>query len=376
MVPLDPLRHFGLTLTWRLEGERTRRGRGREAGLEHRLDTIRVLREVPFVPGHQILKQVREMHGGPLFEVTMGPLIGDAGQGLQIGDVAGAHIRVQGGGEAEESLRLSKNRLRTGDIGCQRQLARQALFPVETAPGETLADTRHLEQAARLVVSRPEEGFLGFLDIGERVAAEQHGHIILFQADRPEARRGLVTGERPGFLQRIYGVPIRLGRHQIDRQIRWVACSRPEEARRLAQGRDVVVEVGKSPGYRGGHSCGSGRESAFQIQEGGLEVMLHLLQRLGFRRHIQPCGNDMIVQGRHPDGNRAIAALHASAIDHDHLLALQDILLLHGRAVGDSGPIRWFCNAVDHLIDAGRCQSGTEGARCPLKKASPTQVPA
>ncbi|MET7312819.1 hypothetical protein ABZS68_38875 [Streptomyces sp. NPDC005571] len=60
VVSLDPLRHFGLTLTWRLEGKRTRRGRGREAGMEHRLDAIRVLREILFVPGHQILKQVRE----------------------------------------------------------------------------------------------------------------------------------------------------------------------------------------------------------------------------------------------------------------------------------------------------------------------------
>src|SRR6202000_1935671 len=117
-----------------------------------------------------------------------------------------------------------------------------------------------------------------------------------------------------------HGMTLLLGGHQIDRQIRWVTCSRLEEVRRLAQSWDVVLEVGKSPGYRGRHSCISGRKLAFQAQEGGLELVLRLLQRLSIRRHIQPCGNDMIVQGRHPDRNRAIATLYARAIDHDRLL--------------------------------------------------------
>src|SRR6478735_3630438 len=102
-----------------------------------------------------------------------------------------------------------------------------------------------------------------------------------------------------------------LGGHQVDRQIRRVGCSRLEEARGLAQGWDVAVEVRKSPGYRGRHSCGSGRKLAFQPQKNGLEVVLRLLQRLSTHWHIQPCGNDMIVQGRHPDRNRAIATLHS-----------------------------------------------------------------
>src|SRR5262245_15374430 len=169
---------------------------------------------------------------------------------------------------------------------------------------------------------------------------------------------------------------LHLGGHQIYRQIRWVRCSRLEEARGLAQAWDVPVEVGKSPGDRDAHSCGSGRKLAFQAQEDGLEVALRLLQRLSIRRDIQGCGNDMIVQGRHPNRNRAIAALHARAIDLDYLLVLQDVLFLPERAGGDSDPVRWDRNGVDHLIDTGGPQRGTEGARCPLKKASPAQVPA
>ena len=82
------------------------------------------------------------------------------------------------------------------------------------------------------------------------------------------------------------------------------------------------------------------------------------------------------VQGPHPDRDRALAALHARAIDIDHLVGGYEILFLDGLGAGDSGPVRWFRDGVDHLIEARGCQSDTEGARCPLKKTSPARVPA
>ena len=74
VVLVDPLRHIGLTLTWRIEGERPRRRR--EAGLQHRLDAISIRGEALSVPGCQIFKQVRELHGCTMLEVAVGPLIG------------------------------------------------------------------------------------------------------------------------------------------------------------------------------------------------------------------------------------------------------------------------------------------------------------
>src|SRR5205823_3610180 len=96
---------------------------------------------------------------------------------------------------------------------------------------------------------------------------------------------------------------LHLGGHQIDRQIRWVGCSRLEEARRSAQPWDVLLEVPTSPSYNVAHSCRSGGKSAFQAHEDGLQVVLRLLQGLRIRGYIQGCGNDVIVQGRHPDRN-------------------------------------------------------------------------
>ncbi len=170
VVLVDPLRHIGLTLTWRIEGERPRRRR--EAGLQHRLDATRILGEALSVPGCQIFKQVGELHGGPLSEVAVGPLIGHAGQGLQIRNDAGPHIRHQGGGEAEEDLCMGRDRPRAGNMRRQRQPARQALFPIETSPGEASAHTRHFEQTARLVACRPEKGVGGFHHMRDRVTAQ------------------------------------------------------------------------------------------------------------------------------------------------------------------------------------------------------------
>ena len=93
------------------------------------------------------------MHGRPLFEVTVGPLIGEARQRLQVGDDVGSHVRHEGAGEAEEKRRLSRNRRRTGDARCECQLARETLLPVEAATGKALADTRHREQGTCLVAS-------------------------------------------------------------------------------------------------------------------------------------------------------------------------------------------------------------------------------
>ena len=107
-----------------------------------------------------------------MHEVAVGPLIGHVRQGLQIGNVAGSHICLQGGGEAEEELSMGRNRLRTGNMRRLRQLARQALLPIETSPGGASANTRHCEQAARLVALRPEKRVGACHDIGERVTAQ------------------------------------------------------------------------------------------------------------------------------------------------------------------------------------------------------------
>ncbi len=211
VVLVDPLHHIGLTFTWRIEGARSLSNR--EARLEHRLDAISIRGDVPqptatSVPGCQVFKQVRELHGRPLSEVAVGPLIGFAGQGLQIRDDARAHIRLQGAGEAEEELSMGRDRLREGKIRRQRQSARQALTPIEPAPGEASADTRHGEQAARSVTSRPENGVHAFHDIREQITAQDHGHIVLLQTHRSKASRGLITGERHSFLDGIHSMAL------------------------------------------------------------------------------------------------------------------------------------------------------------------------
>ena len=113
-----------------------------------------------------------ELHGGPLSEVAVGPLIGLARYGLQIGDIAGSQIGLHGGGEAEEDLSMDRDRPRARNIGRQRQPARQALVPIEPAPGEASTDTRHLEHAARLVACRPEKGVGRFHNMRERITAQ------------------------------------------------------------------------------------------------------------------------------------------------------------------------------------------------------------
>ncbi|GHO81998.1 hypothetical protein [Dictyobacter formicarum] len=68
------------------------------------------------------------------------------------------------------------------------------------AAGKASADTRHVEQTARLVASRSEQRIGALHDVVERITAQEHGHIILFQAHRPKASRWLIARKRPGFL--------------------------------------------------------------------------------------------------------------------------------------------------------------------------------
>ena len=68
--------HLGHALAGWLERVGPRR-RG-NAGVLHRLDLLLIPREVLFVPGLQVFIKVREVHGRTLFEVTIGPLVGEA----------------------------------------------------------------------------------------------------------------------------------------------------------------------------------------------------------------------------------------------------------------------------------------------------------
>ncbi len=67
---------------------------------------------------------------------------------------------------------MGRDRLRARNISRQRQPARQALFPIEPAPGEASTNTRHFEQTARLVTCRPEKGVGAFHNIRERVTTQ------------------------------------------------------------------------------------------------------------------------------------------------------------------------------------------------------------
>ena len=79
IVFLDILNHIVLTFNWRISCERSRSKR--EAGPEGSPYAIskrgEVLRSTP-VPGSQVFKQVREVHGCSMLEVAVGPLIGHA----------------------------------------------------------------------------------------------------------------------------------------------------------------------------------------------------------------------------------------------------------------------------------------------------------
>src|SRR5258706_14642853 len=134
--------------------------------------------------------------------------------------------------------------------------------------------------------------------------------MILLQADRPKASRRLIAGECHGLLDRIHGLFLLLRCLQIDRQIRRVTRPSLEKTRRFPQAWDVMLEVGESPGYRDAHSTGSGRKFLFQAQEDGLQVLLCLLQGLSISRDIQCSGNDMTMQWRDLDQNRAITTIY------------------------------------------------------------------
>src|SRR5260370_31248276 len=109
MVLLHILNHIGLAFNGRINCERSWGNRESRPQLSPYAISIRG--EVPrptSVPGSQVFKQVGELHGCTTLEVAVGPLIGHAGQGLQISNDAGTPIRLQGGGEAEDDLRLGR----------------------------------------------------------------------------------------------------------------------------------------------------------------------------------------------------------------------------------------------------------------------------
>src|SRR5882762_2178904 len=202
---------------------------------------------------------MREVHGGSVFEIAIGPLIRLARDGLQTRNIAGGHIRLQSGGEAEEDLSVKRNRLRAGNIGRQSDLAREALLSIEPSPGGASTNTCHSEEIAYLVTCRPEDGIGSRHDIIQRVAAEDHSQIILLQTYWPEVGRGLVAGKRHGLLDRIDGMALFLGCRQVNRQIIWVARSCLKKFRSFLQAWDGMLEIRKSPGYQNVHSAESRR---------------------------------------------------------------------------------------------------------------------
>jgi hypothetical protein len=90
--------------------------------------------------------------------------------------------------------------------------------------------------------------------------AQEHGHIILLQADRPKASRGLVAGERHGLLDRVHFPFLLLGCRQIDRQILRVARSSLEKTSRFPRTREILLEIGESPGDHDVQASGRGRK--------------------------------------------------------------------------------------------------------------------
>src|SRR5207237_9772634 len=86
-----------------------------EARAEGRSQPIREPGEVgyfvPLIPALQILKQMREVHGGSVLEVAVGPLIGQSGQDLYVADGRGAQGCRVAGDEASSGGRYGVDRL-------------------------------------------------------------------------------------------------------------------------------------------------------------------------------------------------------------------------------------------------------------------------
>ena len=102
-----------------------------------------------------------------------------------------------GRGEPEEELRPVRDQLGARDAGRQRDPLRQACLPVESPAREPLADAGHPEERLRLV----EQPRGGVRDVRLRVAAEQHGDVVVLE-DRPvgvarEPLRILEHAQRP-----------------------------------------------------------------------------------------------------------------------------------------------------------------------------------
>jgi hypothetical protein len=64
------------------------------------------------------------------------------------------------------------------------------LLTVKAAPGKALADAHHRESGICLVAARPKQGLGRCRDVGERVTAQEQGHVVLFQTDRTEPGQG------------------------------------------------------------------------------------------------------------------------------------------------------------------------------------------
>ena len=101
--------------------------------------------------------------------------------------------------------------------------------------------------------------------------------MVLFQPDGAEPGRGLVARERPGVLQRIDALALRLGSGHVEGQVGREPGACLEEVGRLAQAGDELSEVGKAPGNRDTYSCRSGGKPGFKLHKRRLQVLLRLL---------------------------------------------------------------------------------------------------
>ena len=282
------------------------------------------------VPRLDVLEEMREMHRRSSEEVAVGKLVGVSGQRLEVRDPRRAEPGLLRRREAEEELSRVGDELGAADPRRHRHLLRQALAPVEAAAGEAPADARDREEPFRLV----EEARRPVGDEIHAVAPQEDGDVVVLEDQVLRvAREADRVDDAADLLAR------RLRRADVHRELL------------LRQGGDVAREVGKPPA-----------EADRQPLRRGLVARVELLQRLAQRRaglgqcgggrlHVQPGGDDLVVERRHDDLDPVV---------DDHLRPAEDVLLgrenARALALGRGG------EAVDELVDP-RCAERRRAAR-------------
>ena len=183
------------------------------------------------VPGFEVLVEVGDVHRRAPTEIPVRPLIGRARQGLEVRD----QIRPEGAslrrGEAEEELSVVGDQMGGRDACSEGKLLGQAASSGLAPTHEPLADARDREYAVHGV----EHGARADGDVLERVAAEEHTHVVLL-----EARRHGIAREADSVEYRLAPLGVALGGLHVDRQV-------VREASAVTQSRKKVAEVRTAP---------------------------------------------------------------------------------------------------------------------------------